>query len=83
MLLAERLRAEIEQIEIPSPGASQDPLQLTISLGVASLNEVVFDSLQLVKLADSALCQAKAAGRNLVRACETLFDMTPNERRAT
>jgi diguanylate cyclase (GGDEF)-like protein len=66
-LLAERIRREIERMEIR---LGKKTLPVTVSLGVASLtsNE---DSQSLFQRADNALYQAKAAGRNCVRLADT------------
>ncbi len=63
MLLAERIRHEIERMEIDLP---EKAVTVTVSLGVASLasNE---NGQSLFQRADDALYQAKAAGRNCTR----------------
>ena len=60
MIIAERVRKEVEKIRIPAC-----PRQITISLGVASC--VGGDSAEaLVARADTALYEAKTTGRNRV-----------------
>lgn len=66
LLLAERIRRDIERMEVKIP---QGPLTVTVSLGVASL-DLNEDGLSLFERADQALYQAKAAGRNCVRLAE-------------
>ena len=62
--VAERLRAAVEQDSVPRPDGA--PLRITISIGVAALQGA--ESLDtLVSRADTALYQAKRAGRNRVR----------------
>ena len=67
MQASERLRNEIEKMEIKTP---QGGLSITVSMGLASF-ERGFDEKQtldtLVKTADTALYAAKAAGRNCVK----------------
>ncbi len=63
LLLAERLRAAIEATVIPSPKAD---IKLTISIGVASLDNHNRALEQVVADADAALYLAKEAGRNRV-----------------
>lgn len=58
--VAERIRTEIEGLEVPANG---DTLRATTSIGIASLvGEETADA--LVARADAALYQAKQAGRN-------------------
>ncbi len=61
---AERLRARIE--EKVSVDGGTDGEHITISLGVASGAPPDFDEVKLIRLADAALYQAKASGRNRV-----------------
>jgi diguanylate cyclase (GGDEF)-like protein len=63
-LFAERLRARIE--ESVTVEGSEGTEHVTISLGVASASPPNFDEATLVRIADSALYQAKAGGRNRV-----------------
>ena len=61
--LAERLRQAIEQFRFPGEEI-QPNKNLTISLGLASFPEDAKNKSELVAKADSALYQAKAAGKN-------------------
>jgi two-component system, cell cycle response regulator len=63
--LAERIRQAIEQLTIPT---DQGPLNLTVSLGVARLDEVhpSAGATGLLDLADQRLLRAKRTGRNRV-----------------
>jgi len=60
--LAERIRAQIEQVPI-----SSKQLRVTASFGVADLPGHALSAAELVKKADEALYEAKNLGRNLVR----------------
>lgn len=63
--LAEDLRKAVE--EFPFPHAARQPLgKVTISGGVATFPEDSRDSIDLIRCADQALYEAKAAGRNRV-----------------
>jgi len=64
MLVAERLRACIERIEIPGFGT------LSASIGVASFPADASSRAELVRTADAALYEAKRSGRNRVCAAE-------------
>jgi diguanylate cyclase (GGDEF)-like protein len=65
--VAERLRATLARE--PLPGAhSHDPLQITVSIGVAATEHPADrDLTDLLAAADAALYQAKSDGRNAVR----------------
>lgn len=63
-VLAERVRAAIEEIAIDVGGVA--PLSVTVSIGVAALDERAGGAEQLVERADAALYAAKDAGRNRV-----------------
>ncbi len=65
-IFAERLRQRIALRDFADPGG--DPLNLTVSIGLASYpNERVTSADSFVALADQALYRAKHEGRNLVR----------------
>lgn len=62
--LAERLRRTVENHDI---SISQDlKIRLTVSIGVASWRPDLVNAGELIKIADQALYQAKAAGRNRI-----------------
>jgi diguanylate cyclase (GGDEF)-like protein len=69
--IAENICEGIAKLNINHP-ASGVAKNVTVSIGVyAAEPEQLDDSQQLIKLADSALYQAKAAGRNCVRLAES------------
>jgi diguanylate cyclase (GGDEF)-like protein len=59
---AERLRAAVENLRIPHPGGGV----ITVSAGVAGLDDKVTSPDELFELADKALYRAKESGRNRV-----------------
>ncbi len=61
--LAERLRQAVEKFDFPGQEI-QPNKNLTISLGLASFPEDAKNKAELISKADSALYQAKAAGKN-------------------
>ena len=64
--LAERLRAEIASLAVGATGAQ---LRVTLSVGVATLDEVADGgSAELVARADRRLYRAKRSGKNCVLA---------------
>lgn len=67
ILLAERLRNIVQKSTLASIDATQEVVQITISIGVSSLNLVVMDKDALVEEADKALYEAKKLGRNRVQ----------------
>src|SRR5207302_8786663 len=68
LLVAERLRARIEQIEIPGFG------HLAASIGIASFPSHASSRAELIVAADAALYNAKRTGRNRVCVFETASD---------
>ena len=69
MLVAERIRAAVDQIRAVVPGAAA-PLRVTISVGLAAFPEQGGDHHQVLEQADLALYQAKRQGKN--RVCQVL-----------
>jgi diguanylate cyclase (GGDEF)-like protein len=67
MLLAERLRAAVEQMKARNPAS---PTQsLTVTVGVATVmpdREGIWQEIELIAAAERALAQARDAGRNSV-----------------
>jgi diguanylate cyclase (GGDEF)-like protein len=63
---AERIRAAVERAAIPTAHAPQ-PLQVTVSIGLAARGASGTTLPELLHLADGALYEAKRAGRNRVR----------------
>jgi diguanylate cyclase (GGDEF)-like protein len=65
--IAERLRRKLAQIVVPAgPGSEPISVQVTVSIGVATLDSSRSDLDDLIAAADAALYRAKAAGRNRV-----------------
>lgn len=65
-IFAERLRKRVMARDFADPG--EDPLHLTVSIGLASFpDDRVQSADSFVSLADQALYRAKNEGRNLVR----------------
>jgi diguanylate cyclase (GGDEF)-like protein len=61
--LAESVREEVERITIPLPG-QEEPLRVTISLGVATFPDPCAEAARLLHHADMAVYRSKLAGRN-------------------
>jgi diguanylate cyclase (GGDEF)-like protein len=62
-LVAERLRAAVEALELPDTDA-----RITMSLGVASADGLAdIDLIRAIQVADKALYRAKETGRNAVQ----------------
>jgi diguanylate cyclase (GGDEF)-like protein len=74
--IAERLRAKLAEIIIPvnAGTAAESPLQVTVSIGVATLDGSRRDLDDMLAAADAALYEAKNSGRN--RVC-VLADSAP------
>jgi len=66
--IAERLREKLAEIIVPvnAGTAAESPLQVTISIGVATLDGSRRDLDEMLAAADSALYRAKNTGRNKV-----------------
>ena len=66
--IAERLREKLSEIIIPinSGTAAESPLQVTVSIGVATLDGSRRDLQDMLAAADAALYEAKNTGRNRV-----------------
>ncbi|HLA81318.1 MAG TPA: GGDEF domain-containing protein, partial [Thermoleophilia bacterium] len=64
-IIAERIRAAAETHPYAAPGIDS-PIELTLSAGVACMSPQDAEAWDLVRRADEALYQAKAAGRNRV-----------------
>jgi diguanylate cyclase (GGDEF)-like protein len=63
--IAERLRAHIADMSVPiSDGDADDGIRLTVSVGIASLNDTNRELTDLLAAADAALYRAKQTGRN-------------------
>jgi diguanylate cyclase (GGDEF)-like protein len=65
VVLAERLRSGVRETEVPTRDGQS--MQVTISVGVASLPDSAVDVEGLVDAADNALLRAKRAGKNQIR----------------
>jgi diguanylate cyclase (GGDEF)-like protein len=71
VLVAERLRTIVAAATTPAlttapGGASKKPIKVTLSVGVAGLNESEGTSEQLIRAAGQALSEAKGRGRDCV-----------------
>jgi diguanylate cyclase (GGDEF)-like protein len=62
--LAERVRQEVEAMQVPMVDGAGGAISVTASLGVASLPESAPEPGELIAAADAALYQAKNAGKN-------------------
>jgi len=78
--LAERMRAAIASVQVPSVGGNR-ALSVTASFGVAAMPESALDQGGLIAAADAALYAAKRAGKNRVeRAGLTLAEPSSRHR---
>ena len=68
-ILAERIRARVEEhaIVFQREGVAPTRLNITVSIGVATLGPEIHDGEHLLSEADAALYRAKQDGRNRVR----------------
>ena len=65
--IAERIRANIENCEIPKHESTEEPTKITVSIGTNTLVPKINDSLDLfISKADDALYKSKENGRNRV-----------------
>jgi diguanylate cyclase (GGDEF)-like protein/putative nucleotidyltransferase with HDIG domain len=71
--LAERIREELEGVAIPLPD-EEDPLRVTMSLGVATFPDPCPDARKLLHNADMAVYRSKLAGRNCTSAAIPSLD---------
>ena len=71
LVMADNLRLLIEQQNLLESDRSrrQEPIRLTVSLGVAGLEANMESTHQLIGMADKALYYAKQRGRNRVECC--------------
>ncbi len=63
LIFAERVRKAVESTTVDT---SEGPITVTISLGIAELNEKIADYLTWLSQADKALYESKEGGRNRV-----------------
>lgn len=68
VLLAERLRNMVCKSTMATIDTTQEIVQITVSVGVASMGMVILDKEALIEEADKALYEAKKSGRNRVHA---------------
>ncbi len=71
--LAERIREELEGVAIPLPD-EEEPLRVTMSLGVATFPEPCPEPRKLLRHADMAVYRSKLAGRNRTSAAIPSLD---------
>jgi diguanylate cyclase (GGDEF)-like protein len=70
VIAAERIRQAIEELEAPFEG---EPLQFTVSAGVAQLDPSQGGWESMMRRADSAMYEAKEHGRNSVRPADAFL----------
>lgn len=68
--LAERIRKHVQDKSIPI--AEDKMIEITISVGVATIDATKFTTSRLYQLADDALYDAKKSGRNVVKDIEAV-----------
>jgi diguanylate cyclase (GGDEF)-like protein len=73
LILAERLRTQVENREVDAQ--ADEPLELTVSIGIAGYPEHADTLESLLERADQALYRSKSEGRNRV----SLFDDGPDQ----
>ncbi len=71
--LAERIREEVEAVEIPLPD-EEGPLRVTVSLGVATFPDPCTEPKKLLHHADMAVYRSKLEGRNRTSAAIPSLD---------
>ena len=71
--VAERLYRRIAEDPYPVP-RREDPLAVTVSIGVATACDAALEAEDILDRADGALYQAKRNGRNRVVAAGRIFD---------
>ncbi len=65
LIVAERIRRNVELLCVPRLSSPGEPLRVTVSIGGVSFPELQAESAdQMIKMADTALYDAKNAGRN-------------------
>jgi two-component system, cell cycle response regulator len=75
--LAERIRVAVESA---THIVGERTIRMTVSIGVAFLNDGTSDLAGLLKAADQALYRAKAAGRNRVESSSPVAERAPDNR---
>jgi len=80
---AERIRARVADVVVPASNRGE-PVQVTVSVGVAAFRDSGHSVHELLDAADTALYAAKHAGRNCVRVAEgaqqQVLDLTTEQR---
>lgn len=82
-VIAERLRKALRGLGLPHAGSEKGVI--TVSVGIASYSGATFDrdEAELIRRADQALYDAKAAGRDRVTGWRGTEDVVPRERYET